>query len=125
MLAYDNVDNIKIDLSSLIPECTFGTIIVTTRTQARGQLASPRDLHIRLDVMSPEEAIETVLLSANMERTDNAIQSVKVVAEELGNLPVALVQAGSYMLQSECSCEEYLDRLHRHRAEMMYMPAGD
>jgi hypothetical protein len=47
---------------------------------------------------------------------------VKAIAEELGNLPVALVQAGSYMLQTECSCEEYLDRLHQHKAEM---PAGD
>jgi tetratricopeptide (TPR) repeat protein len=60
-----------------------------------------------------------------MERTENTVGSVKVIADELGNLPMALVQAGSYMLQSECSCEEYLDRLRQRRAEMMYIPAGD
>ena len=124
-MIYDNVDDIQMDVFSLIPECAFGVIVITTRTQARGQLATSCDLHIQLDIMSTEEAIETILLSAPMERTDDSVESVKVIAEELGNLPVALVQAGSYMLQTECSCEQYLDRLHRHKAEMMHMPAGD
>lgn len=75
--------------------------------------------------MSAEEAAEVILLSSRLERTEHAIQFTNIIASELGNLPVALTQAGSYIRQVACSCEEYLERLRRHRSEMMYIPAGD
>lgn len=72
-----------------------------------------------------EEATNVFLRSAKLEHSDSVIQPANAIANELGNLPVALVQAGSYIYQSSCSLDAYLLRLRDHKLEMMYTPASD
>ena len=75
--------------------------------------------------MSPTEAIEVILRSARAESTKENRLWAAPIAEALGNLPVALIQAGRYIFESKCSGEEYLALIRLHRGEMLNAPAGD
>jgi hypothetical protein len=62
LLILDNVDDPTINLAYVLPRCDHGFIIVTTQNPTQGNL-SPK-AHIKVDVMSPEEAIEAFLQTA-------------------------------------------------------------
>jgi hypothetical protein len=40
LIVFDNVDDINLRLSSFLPQCHHGAIVITTRNQALGLLAS-------------------------------------------------------------------------------------
>lgn len=126
LLIFNNVDDTSFDLSALFPRCEQSAIVVTTRNQALGRLASKDECHLELDVMSAEEAIELLLRCAR--RRSPSIEernSAAAIAERLGYLPVALAQAGCYMHEAVCSEEAYLKLLEKHRPWLMSMPNRD
>ncbi|PVG02351.1 hypothetical protein CPB86DRAFT_725334 [Serendipita vermifera] len=124
LLVYDNVDDINLELVDLLPQCSHGFIIITTRNALLGPFASKEEFHIELDVMSENEAVQVIMSSARLRDLENK-EPVLAIANELGCLPGALVQAGSYMLRSKCSPAGYLQRLRDHKTELMRRPTGD
>ncbi|PVG02910.1 hypothetical protein CPB86DRAFT_859145 [Serendipita vermifera] len=126
LVVYDNVDDVNLDMTPYLPQCSHGSIIITTRNRSLGTLATDKSLHISLDVMSPAEATESILKSAQLEQSEKKNQEAAgAIAKELGCLPVALIQAGCYIFEAQCSCEEYLGLLRKYRLEMMDAPAAD
>jgi tetratricopeptide (TPR) repeat protein len=125
ILVYDNVDDASLRISDYLPKCRHGSVIITTRNQFLGQIASNKDSHIKLGPMSDEEAIESIYKSAELEKSELNQSAVSSIAAELGNLPVALIQAGSYILRTMCTPEEYLRRLRVNKAELMRKSTGD
>ncbi|PVF91619.1 FabD/lysophospholipase-like protein, partial [Serendipita vermifera] len=125
ILVYDNVDDTSLKIAKYLPNCQHGAVIITTQNQLLGQLASHNDLHIKLGPMSDEEAIDSIYKSADLEKSEENWSSMSSIAAELGNLPVALVQAGSYILRTMCTPNEYLKRLQTHKAELMKKSTGD
>jgi len=125
LLVYDNVDDVKINLAKYLPESTFGCILITTRNLSLSHLATAPQLHLELGPMTPAEATEVILRSARVESKDENRTWALPIAEALGNLPVALIQAGCYIFESKCTGEEYLALIGRHRGEMLDVPAGD
>ncbi|PVF91616.1 FabD/lysophospholipase-like protein [Serendipita vermifera] len=125
VIVYDNVDDTSLKIAKYLPDCQHGSVIITTRNQLLGQLASHNNLHIKLGPMSDEEAIDSIYKSADLEKSEEHRPSMSSIAAELGNLPVALIQAGSYILRTMCTPNEYLKRLQTHKAELMKKPTGD
>ncbi|PVF94461.1 TPR-like protein [Serendipita vermifera] len=125
VLVYDNVDDTSLKIANYLPECQYGSVIITTRNHLIGQLASHKDLHIKLGPMSDEEAIDSIYKSAELEKSEDSRSSMASIAAELGNLPVALIQAGSYLLRTMCTPSEYLKKLQAHKAELMKKSTGD
>ncbi|PVF94462.1 hypothetical protein CPB86DRAFT_765818 [Serendipita vermifera] len=125
ILVYDNVDDTSLKIAKYLPDCQHGAVIITTQNQLLGQLASHSDLHIKLGPMSDEEAIDAIYKSSDLEKSEENRSSMSAIAAELGNLPVALVQAGSYILSTMCTPNEYLKRLQTHKAELMKKSTGD
>ncbi|PVF94750.1 hypothetical protein CPB86DRAFT_765176 [Serendipita vermifera] len=125
LLVYDNVDDIDLKLSPLLPDCTHGSIIVTTRNRSLGSFASDSALHLELDVMSEAEAVETITRSTKSLVSPENEKHIIAIAKELGYLPIALVQAGCYMFQTGCSETEYLSGLQKHKSKVMSIPSGD
>lgn len=119
---YDNVDDPSIDLSPLIPQSSSCVIIITSRNRSIGILCP--ESHLKLDVMSMDEAVELLLYNKGRSTplSDQTLEDAKLIAHELGCLPIALTQARVYMQETVCSPREYLDRLHSSRAKILASP---
>ncbi|KAG8797690.1 hypothetical protein FRC17_007675, partial [Serendipita sp. 399] len=125
VIIYDNVDDVDLDLRDLIPKAQQGCIIITTRNRTLGSLASEPLNHIELDVMSEQEALQALLKASRLPTNDANQRIATTISQRLGNLPVALVQAGSYIAEAGCTPEEYLELLDQHLSELMDTPASD
>jgi tetratricopeptide (TPR) repeat protein len=78
-----------------------------------------------MDVMSEEEAVAALLSAAipkpKKPTMDEVAMSVRIV-EELGYLPVAIIQAGSFIRQRKCF-PDYIHRLRANRLKLLRTPA--
>lgn len=122
---YDNVGDVSVRIANYLPKCRHGSVVITTRSQLLGRLASHNDFHVKLGPMSDEEAIESIYKSSELEESEETQPSMASIATELGNLPVALIQVGSYILRTTCTPNEYLKKLQKHKAELMKTSTGD
>ena len=123
LLVIDNADNPELDLPVFLPRWKHGTVIITTRNLSHGQISSKS--HLRLDVMSEDESIELLARGSGKESPlpEQDRQAASMVAEELGYLPIALVQAASYMFATKCSAEAYIALLRTSRKRVLSNPA--
>jgi hypothetical protein len=115
IIVYDNVDDPGIDIAKYFPKCSFGAVIITTRNPNLGNLA-PR-AHIKLDVMSEDEAVDVLLQSAIdscRKTTGDEEEQAHVIAQELGCSPVAIVQAGYFIKVHNCLHGYHLRLKNRH-----------
>ena len=118
LLLYDNVDGPQTKLSSLLPRGSSCAIAITSRNHLLG--VQYPDAHLRLDVMSPEEAVELLLYRSNRATiTEQDRKDAASLAQALGYLPIALQQARSYMQQTQCTISAYLERLSNSRSRLL------
>src|SRR5271170_2447225 len=61
-IIFDNADDPKTPLSDYIPSCYHGSVLVTTRNPALGNLSPAA--HLKLGNMDEDEAVEVLLSSA-------------------------------------------------------------
>ncbi|MFL6125126.1 tetratricopeptide repeat protein [Actinophytocola sp.] len=112
LLVFDNVPR-QPALRGLVPPEGAGDVIVTSRTQA---WSDPR---IVLPVPPLTEDFGAALLR-DTSRDDNAPAARALVAE-LGGLPLALHQAGSYVAENPIGLIEYLRLYQEHRARLNHL----
>ncbi|KAJ7875955.1 P-loop containing nucleoside triphosphate hydrolase protein [Mycena leptocephala] len=113
LLFYDNADDPKIDLNRFIPQCNHGNIIITTRNPA---LRSYAGAHFAVSDMEQSDAVELLLKSASQEIV---LANQEIAAKiELCCLPLAIVQAGAFILQSG-ALGSYLDIYMKNRAQLL------
>ncbi|PVF92936.1 hypothetical protein CPB86DRAFT_809169 [Serendipita vermifera] len=123
----DNVDDPDLDLIPYLPSCAHGTIIITSRNRNTRHLATTH--HLELGPMLQEEAVEALSRASRKVTplTDNELDQANLLVEELGRLPLALVQAGIYIseLSSSSSNEggftfgQYMSLFRRHGEQLM------
>ncbi|PVF99824.1 TPR-like protein [Serendipita vermifera] len=119
LIIFDSADDPAIDLRDYIPLCEHGSILITTRNLMLGDMSSRR--HLKLDVMLPEEAVDTLLLTAFEEGEiagDEDKKEALAIVEQLGYLPVAITQAGCYIRQQSC-LHDYVNRLKENRRKLL------
>ncbi|KIM32148.1 hypothetical protein M408DRAFT_214516 [Serendipita vermifera MAFF 305830] len=135
----DNADNTDMDLRDYIPPCDHGQILVTSRNSALGDLFP--EGHIVLDVMSSDEAVEALLSAAlgpkesaeaerprmniikSIPRTKEDYSCAAQIVEELGYLPLAVIQAACYIKKQKC-LHEYPNLLKNSRSRILRWPAS-
>ncbi|KAI9764475.1 MAG: hypothetical protein M1840_008401 [Geoglossum simile] len=119
LLIIDNADDPSMDVSEFFPTGNRGCILLTTRNP---------DCKIHATVGSCEfgkmyldEAVTLFLRAAGVEDTTTEIvrNEATPVAETLGCLALAIVQAGSYVRKGLCSIGEYCDIYFRHRERLL------
>ncbi|KIM27167.1 hypothetical protein M408DRAFT_311717, partial [Serendipita vermifera MAFF 305830] len=122
LLVIDNVDDPKVNISLFLPKWKRGTVILTSRNASHGQLGPSS--HLKLDVMSTDESTELFTLGSKgiLQATQDR-ESAVAVAEEMGYLPIALVQAASYIFRTKCSAEAYISLLRTSRERLLSDPA--
>lgn len=123
LVILDNADDRSMNPIDYIPRCEHGYFIITTRDPNKGDI-SPES-HLKLDVMAPGEAVETLLsvvFRLGTKPSNQDREEAMLIVEELGCLPLAVIQAGSYIHQQKC-LHDYRNRLKRNRKAVMKKPA--
>ncbi|KAJ7870691.1 hypothetical protein B0H13DRAFT_2202138 [Mycena leptocephala] len=115
LLFYDNADDPKLDLKRFMPQCNHGNIIITTRNPAlRGYAGA----HFAVSDMEENDAVALLLKSAAQEIVPVNKEIAAKIVKELCYLPLAIVQAGAFILQSG-ALDSYLDIYMKNRAQLL------
>lgn len=116
LLIFDNAERPD-DLRPWLPDGA-GHVLVTSRTTAWGQLART----LELDVLPRTEAVE--LLTLRLTRI-SATEAARL-AEDLGDLPLALAQSASYLAEFGMSVADYRQVLREETRAVLDegQPAG-
>jgi tetratricopeptide (TPR) repeat protein len=109
LLVYDNAENPEA-IAAWLPGGS-GHALVTSRVSGWNELAVP----IAVGVLKETESVE--LLQSRVRRLTKA--GARTVAEAMGNLPLGLVQAASYLEHTGISVDEYISMLETCGAELM------
>ena len=73
--------------------------------------------------MAEEEATSLLFKSASFDSiSDHDSNLARKLASELGGIPLALDQAGAYMLTSQFSIDDYLELYTKHKHKLMSHP---
>jgi len=99
VLVFDNADNPALNLVPFIPRNGRVTVIITSRNRDLGNLSTT--FHLELGQMEADEALKTLAHAARRELPLSAeeVDEANKLMKELGYLPVALIQAGTYCHQ--------------------------
>jgi tetratricopeptide (TPR) repeat protein len=110
LLIFDNARE-RADLLDYLPPGNNGHVIVTSRNQNWGGVAQT----LTVTVLPRDEAVKFLLKRTG--QTDEA--AAAALAEALGDLPLALEQAGAYMEATGRSLADYLDLFHERGQELL------
>ena len=124
ILIFDNADDPALDFAAFLPKNTAVTVIITSRNRDLGNYSTT--CHLELGEMNVEEALATLLHASRRQLplSIEEMQNTHILLNELGCLPVALVQAGSYCfsigdVSQPYSFTQYLSLFRVHRDELM------
>ncbi|KAF8179807.1 hypothetical protein K438DRAFT_1842852 [Mycena galopus ATCC 62051] len=114
LLFFDNADDPQVDLNNFVPRCNHGNIIITSRNQGLKGYGA----HTLVSDMEELDAIALLLKSAHhiVSQTNNQLAAALV--QELCYLPLAIVQAGAFILQSE-DLSGYLALFTKNRVNLL------
>jgi len=110
LLVFDNVQKPE-DIRTYLPHGSAGHILITSRNPIWRGTATPLDVH----VLKRSESIDFLLKRTGY--TDRA--SAAALAEALGDLPLALEQAGAYMESKGRSLSDYMDMFTEHKNRLL------
>jgi len=105
LLVFDNADN-PLEVKEFFPGGSFGHVIVTTRNPAWSTVAEP----LEIDVFSRNESLDLLRRRVPGLSAKDATE----VAEMLGDLPLAIEQAGAWLAETGMSAAEYVNQLKSH-----------
>ncbi|MFZ5450209.1 MAG: FxSxx-COOH system tetratricopeptide repeat protein [Thermodesulfobacteriota bacterium] len=110
LLIFDNAAEPQ-DLQGYVPQGGAGHVLITSRNPVWRGVAKPLDIKVweRPDAVA-------FLLQRTGQQDDAAAAEL---AAELGDLPLALEQAGAYMEESGCALAHYLDLFRTRRREIL------
>ncbi|MEE1794574.1 FxSxx-COOH system tetratricopeptide repeat protein [Streptomyces sp. BE308] len=117
LLVFDNAEDIEA-VRSYFPNGGPGKIIVTSRNREWERVATP----LSVDVFDRDESITLLQRRARGMNTDDANR----LAAALGDLPLAVEQAGAWHAATGMPVSEYLDLLDQRRPEILELdPSPD
>ncbi|KAJ6471967.1 hypothetical protein C8R45DRAFT_1078138 [Mycena sanguinolenta] len=114
LLFFDNADDPEINLNQFFPKCNHGNIIITSRNPTlRGYGA-----YSQVSDMEEPDAVKLLLKSADQEVSDDNRTMALNIVKALWYLPLAIVQAGVFILESG-TLDTYLDLFKKNHTELM------
>ena len=113
LLVFDNApkqDSVRPYFPTGVPR---GHVIITSRDPIWVAVATP----LKVGVFERVQSVEFLLKRAG--RGDAERSAAEALAEELGDLPLALEHAGAYAEQTGCSFEHYLELFRQQPRDML------
>jgi tetratricopeptide (TPR) repeat protein len=116
LLIFDNADDVSI-IQEDLPQRGNGSILLTTRANAVGSLATP----VEVETMSFIEGTHLLLRRAQRfeHASDEEINEVGNIVVALDHFPLALDQAGAYIEETKCRFVDYLKAYQNHRRALL------
>src|ERR1700759_2856339 len=102
------------------PPGNKGNILITSRNKAFGRLTTNEN-SLEVGQMGEEEAI-SLLWKSSMLGSRFVQDKAKRIVASLGFIPLAVDQAGAYMLSCGCSLDTYLELYLKQRERLMSGP---
>src|SRR5450755_528371 len=93
LIIIDNAAN-SAQVRALLPASPECPVLITSRTSLSGLATREGAMRVKLDVLSPDESVELLLLLARDGRVETEDAAVRRVAELCGYLPLALRLVG-------------------------------
>jgi hypothetical protein len=119
LIIFDNVEDIN-HLTGLVPRGK-GLRVVVTATNKRGWRQQSWKV-LELGVFSREESIKCLLGIANSKDCETADS----IAQKLGDLPLAIAQAGATACEEDLTLKQYISRLEHYSSSLVIRPiSGD
>ncbi|KAJ7764178.1 hypothetical protein DFH07DRAFT_812156 [Mycena maculata] len=115
LLFFDNADDPTINLNSFFPRCNHGNIIITSRNRG---LKVHAGSHVLVSDMEEADAVKLLLTSAAQDVTDSSEKIAVEIVQELSSLPLAIIQAGSFISESG-ALNSYLALFRQNRARLL------
>ncbi|GII54611.1 hypothetical protein Pth03_30000 [Planotetraspora thailandica] len=109
LLIFDNANDPN-DLRDYLPGGT-GHVLITSRNQTWSQVAAP----LEIDVFTREESLEHLRRRV----TELSPADANHVAEALGDLPLAIEQAGAWLQETGMRVDEYVEKLSHQPAQTL------
>ena len=111
LLIFDNA-SVAHDIAGWLPGGTTGHVLITTRTSGWREIT---DVPVEVDVFARPESVAIL-----RDRIPGLNESdAGSLAEEIGDLPLALAQAAGYMADSGMPAAEYLDLVQTRAARIL------
>ncbi|KAK0643989.1 hypothetical protein B0T16DRAFT_392425 [Cercophora newfieldiana] len=109
LLIIDNADDPSQSLRRLFPQCGTAHVLVTTRVRSFGQEGTLGKLELK--GLAEPDALQLLLTKAEIPRPWAAsVTEVGIrIAQTLGYLALALIQAGTCVYEGVCELGEYLE----------------
>ena len=114
LLIFDNVEDIN-DLTDLIPSGDGLRVIVTTTNLTGWEQQSWQ--MIKVDAFTRKDACDILLKQTGSEDTHNA----DLIAERLGDLPLAIAQAAATISSNNWTLAQYLTYLSKSRSDKVLL----
>ena len=119
LIVFDNVKDIN-DLIKLVPRGDGLRVVVTTTNDCGWKNQSWES--IKVGVFSREDSIKCLLRITDSED----LEAADAVAQKLGDLPLAIAQAGATACAEDWTLKKYLVRLKRYSISIVIKPVrGD
>ncbi len=117
LLIFDNADFPEL-VKPFRPRSVTGHVLLTSRAQLFDQLGISTP--IELQTMLADEAVE-FLFTRTGKKADNAAEKAAAIklADELGYLPLALEQAGAYILAKKARFQDFLAGYGKQRLKLL------
>jgi tetratricopeptide (TPR) repeat protein len=112
LLVFDNAEKPE-DLGEYLPQTPQGHVIITSRSPNWRNIGGT----LPVEVLPREQAIQLLLRRSGSKETDR--DAAAKLAEELGDLPLALEQAAAYVDETGTTLGRYLELLSTHRKEVL------
>ncbi|MEV0751261.1 FxSxx-COOH system tetratricopeptide repeat protein [Streptosporangium sp. NPDC050280] len=109
LLIFDNADNPR-DLERFLPSGA-GHVLITSRNTDWSRMAEP----LEVDVFTRQESVEHLLRRAPGLAPEDADR----VARALGDLPLAIEQAGAWLEQTGMPARQYVEQLEERLTEVL------
>jgi tetratricopeptide (TPR) repeat protein len=122
LLILDNVEDLTL-LPPLLPPTHGGRVLVTTRTQVTGRFAR----RLEVPLLSNEDGGVLLLRRAGLLAEQGSVANIPEesflqacqISAKLGNLPLALDQAGAYIDETQCSLIDYQRLFQKRGADLL------
>ena len=122
LLILDNADDLRL-AHEFLPTSHKGYLLFTTRAQAAGAIAAS----VEVEQLTPQEGTMLLLRWTKLLDMDTPLEYAKAadraaaerIVREMDGLPLALVQAGTYVEETGCSLADYLRLYVTHRKNLL------
>ncbi|KAF9000008.1 hypothetical protein BDQ17DRAFT_727144 [Cyathus striatus] len=119
LMIYDNADGAPEVVEKFLPPGNKGNILITSRNQALRRITRNEN-SMEVTEMSQNTAIELLLKASGLEEQSKQYVNIsKNIVTELYCVPLAIAQAGAYIMSGNCDITEYPKQYMKYRAKLM------